>query len=184
MSELRGMYVSEMLFRKVTAMSELTHIDKNGSAVMVDIGSKSITDREATAAGCIYMSADCFDAVRKNTVKKGDVLSTAQIAGIMSAKHTAEVIPLCHILNLSYVGITFREDTAQCMIEAQCTVRCSGKTGVEMEALNGVSAALLTIYDMCKAIDKAMVITDIRVLKKTGGKSGTYIRTGEDRIEG
>lgn len=151
-----------------------THIDANGNAVMVDVSSKEVTHRTASAAGRISMSRDCFDMVAEGRAKKGDVLGVAQVAGIMAAKRTSELIPLCHRLNLTGTEVTFRllpEDSA---IEAVCTVRCDGKTGVEMEALTGVSAALLTVYDMCKAVDKRMVISDIHLLEKHGGKSGHF----------
>lgn len=155
-------------------MNKLTHIDENGNAVMVDVGAKDITERVAVAGGKIRMSAECLSAIEDGRVKKGDVLGVAQVAGIMAAKKTAELIPLCHILNLTYAGVSFETNYAQNEIKAVCTVKCTGKTGVEMEALTGVSVTLLTIYDMCKAIDKSMEIGEIRLISKTGGKSGEY----------
>ena len=153
---------------------EFTHFDKNGNAVMVDVSEKAITDREAVAIGTIKVSRECFDAIKYGTAKKGDVLSVARIAGIMGAKKTSELIPLCHILNLTKVAIEFKMNEDQLEVEAVCTVKVSGQTGVEMEALTGVSVALLTIYDMCKAIDKRMEIGAIYLAEKTGGKSGYF----------
>lgn len=151
-----------------------THIDANGNAVMVDVSGKEVTSRTASAVGRISMSRECFDMVAEGRAKKGDVLGVAQVAGIMAAKRTSELIPLCHRLNLTGTEVTFRLFPDCCAIEAVCTVRCDGKTGVEMEALTGVSAALLTVYDMCKAADKRMVISDIHLLEKHGGKSGDF----------
>ena len=159
-------------------MSGFTHFDASGHAVMVDVSEKQETQREATAKGKIYMSPECFALVKAGEMKKGDVLGVARIAGIMGAKKTSELIPLCHILNLSKAEITYLEEN--CAIEAACTAKTVGKTGVEMEALTGVNIALLTIYDMCKAVDKAMRISDIRLCRKIGGKSGTLILESED----
>lgn len=161
-------------------MSGFTHFDASGHAVMVDVGEKQETQREATAKGKIYMSPGCFALVKAGEMKKGDVLGVARIAGIMGAKKTSELIPLCHILNLSKAEITFTYLEESCAIEAACTAKTVAKTGVEMEALTGVNIALLTIYDMCKAVDKAMRISDIRLCRKTGGKSGTLILESED----
>lgn len=155
-------------------MNSFTHIDANGNAVMVDVSGKAITSRTAVASGRIQMNQACYEAVRQGTMKKGDVLGVAQIGGIMGAKRTSDLIPLCHILNLTQCGVNFffHDETQE--IEAQCTVCCDGKTGVEMEALTGVSVALLTVYDMCKAVDKRMCIRDIHLVEKTGGKSGHF----------
>lgn len=153
---------------------QFTHIDANGNAVMVDVSGKAVTSRTASAVGRISMSRDCFDMVAQGRAKKGDVLGVAQVAGIMAAKRTSELIPLCHRLNLTGTEVTFHLLPEDCAIEAVCTVRCDGKTGVEMEALTGVSAALLTVYDMCKAVDRGMVISDIHLLEKHGGKSGDF----------
>lgn len=161
-------------------MSGFTHFDASGNAVMVDVSEKQETQREATAKGRIYMTPECFALVKSGEMKKGDVLGVARIAGIMGAKKTSELIPLCHILNLSKAEITFKYLEETCAIEAECTAKTVGKTGVEMEALTGVNVALLTIYDMCKAVDKAMRISDIRLCKKTGGKSGTLLLESED----
>lgn len=157
-------------------MPEFTHFDKSGNAAMVDVGAKGGTVRTAVAAGRIHMSRECYDTVRAGTAAKGDVLAVARIAGIMAAKKTPDLIPLCHALNLNNVSVDFSFNNDACAIEAACTAKCTGVTGVEMEALTGVSVALLCIYDMCKAVDKAMKITGIRLLEKTGGKSGDYTR--------
>ena len=141
---------------------------------MVDVGDKTATDRQATAQGCISMSAEAFDLLAAGSHKKGDVLSVARIAGIMAAKRTADLIPLCHTLPLSKVDVLFELNEAKQQVICQTTVRCQARTGVEMEALTAVQIALLTIYDMCKAVDKSMVIDGVRLLKKTGGKSGGW----------
>jgi cyclic pyranopterin monophosphate synthase len=153
-------------------VSKLTHLDDAGAAHMVDVSAKAETIREAVAEGIITMSAEALGAIRAGTAKKGDVLATARIAGIMAAKKTSELIPLCHPLLLSRIGVEFGFETGG--IRATATVRLSGQTGVEMEALTAVSVALLTIYDMAKAIDKAMTISGVRLLSKTGGKSGDW----------
>ncbi|MDY4561660.1 MAG: cyclic pyranopterin monophosphate synthase MoaC [Peptostreptococcus porci] len=157
-------------------MSNFTHFDKNGNAIMVDVSHKDETIREAVAVGSIKMSKECFDKVKAGGMKKGDVLGIARVAGIMGAKKTAELIPLCHILNLSKVEIDFDLDDNENKIMASCVVKTVGKTGVEMEALTGVNICLLTIYDMCKAVDKGMEILEIKLMKKTGGKSGVWER--------
>lgn len=157
-------------------MGEFTHINEHGSAVMVDVGDKESTNRQAIARGDITMSEACFLAVEGNLIKKGNVLSVAQVAGIMGAKKTSDLIPLCHNLNLSKCTVEFQLHSEKSTIEAICTAKCKGETGVEMEALTGVSIALLTIYDMCKAIDKSMEIGRIHLVEKTGGKSGIYRR--------
>ena len=155
-------------------MHQLTHLDENGAARMVDVSEKTDTVREAMAAGSIRMSAECFALVKNGAVKKGDVLSVARIAGIMGAKKTFELVPLCHCIGLTGVELEFLMHEENCESEAHCRTKTVGKTGVEMEALTGVQIALLTIYDMCKAIDRGMVMTDIRLLKKIGGKSGIW----------
>jgi len=151
-----------------------THFDSQGNASMVDVGEKPPTSRQAVAVGRIRMSGECFAAVGQGTAKKGDVLGTARLAGIMAAKRTSDLIPLCHTIQLTKAGVEFRLLPESLEIEAACTVKTTGQTGVEMEALTGVSVALLTIYDMCKAIDKAMELGGIRLLEKTGGKSGVF----------
>ena len=157
-------------------MGEFTHFDLQGNAVMVDVSEKSDTVREAVASGRIRMSEECFNKVISGGMKKGDVLGVARIAGIMGAKRTSELIPLCHILNLTKVEIQFSLEEESCAVQAVCTVRTTGKTGVEMEALTGVTISLLTIYDMCKAVDKAMELGDIHLCRKSGGKSGDFVR--------
>ena len=153
-------------------MADLTHLGADGAAHMVDVSAKADTAREAVAEGRINMSAEALDAVRAGNIKKGDVLGTARIAGIIAAKKTSELIPLCHPLMLSKIAIAF--DFEDHGIRAEARVCLNGPTGVEMEALTAVSVALLTLYDMAKALDKSMVISDIRLLSKTGGKSGDW----------
>ena len=154
----------------------LTHIDGQGNAVMVDVGGKQPTQREAVAAGRIRMSGECFAAVRDGAAKKGDVLGVAQVAGIMAVKKTPELIPLSHSLNITKAGVEFTLLPDSLEVEAVCTASTFGPTGVEMEALTGVAVALLTVYDMCKAIDKGMEIYGIHLVEKHGGKSGFYQR--------
>lgn len=151
---------------------ELTHFDENGKAVMVDVTSKEDTERTATAAGKITVNEEVYQAVRSGTVKKGDVLAVAATAGIMGAKKTSDLIPMCHILPITNCRIWFETESEKREIYCYCTVKVTGKTGVEMEALTGVSVALLTVYDMCKALDKNMEIGEIYLCSKTGGKSG------------
>lgn len=158
---------------------ELTHIDAEGNAMMVDVGGKDSTLRRAVAVGRIRMSRECFKTVRRGTSKKGDVLGVAQVAGIMATKRTSELIPLCHSLSLTKSAVIFTLHADSCEVEAVCTVSCQGQTGAEMEALTGVSVTLLTVYDMCKAIDKRMVIGNVHLLEKHGGKSG-YFYFGEE----
>ena len=153
-------------------MADLTHLGADGAAHMVDVSAKADTAREAVAEGRITMSAEALEAVRAGNIKKGDVLGTARIAGIMAAKKTSELIPLCHPLMLSKIAIAFEfEDHG---IRAQARVRLNGPTGVEMEALTAVSVALLTLYDMAKALDKGMIMSGIRLLAKSGGRSGDW----------
>lgn len=151
---------------------ELTHFDENGKAIMVDVTDKAETVREATAAGKITVSRQVYDAISAGTIGKGDVLGVATTAGIMGAKRTSELIPMCHILPITKCRVNFEMVPEECAIYCYCTVKVTGKTGVEMEALTGVSVALLTVYDMCKALDKAMEIGEIYLCRKTGGKSG------------
>lgn len=152
----------------------LSHFNAQGEAHMVDVGGKAATAREAVAEGRIRMSAAAFRAVAEGTAKKGDVLGVARIAGIMAAKKTADIIPLCHPVAMSHCAVAFALEEESRTVRCTCTARCAGQTGVEMEALHGVSAALLTIYDMCKAIDRGMEITGVRLVHKAGGKSGTW----------
>lgn len=156
--------------------NDLTHFDAAGNAVMVDVSAKPVTSREATARGIVTMNAEAFAAVQNGTVQKGDVLGVARIAGIMATKRTSDLIPLCHPLPLTRVSVDFTLLPRQQAVEVRCTVKTAGVTGVEMEALTGVSTALLTIYDMCKAVDKGMELGEIHLVEKTGGKSGHYVR--------
>ena len=149
----------------------LTHLDSHGNAVMVDVGDKPVTRRTAIASGIIRMSKECYDMVIEGTHRKGDVLGTARIAGIMGAKKTSLLIPLCHNIVLNRISIDFETLDGSNSIKAVCTVMCDGKTGVEMEALTGVNISLLTIYDMCKSADRNMVMEDIHLVEKHGGKS-------------
>lgn len=155
-------------------MSEFTHFDDNGNAYMVDVSGKDVTKRTAVATGRIRVGREVMDAVLGHKVKKGDVYTVAQVAGIMGTKKTSELIPMCHPLSLTNASVTFNTDEDAGEIIVFCTAVTEGKTGVEMEALTGASVALLTIYDMCKAIDKRMCITDIHLVTKTGGKSGDF----------
>jgi cyclic pyranopterin monophosphate synthase len=158
-------------------MAELTHFDKDGAAHMVDVSAKDDTVREAVAEGLVCMLPDTLSRILDQKVAKGDVFGVARVAGIMAAKRTADMIPLCHPLNLSSVDIAFEPDAGASNIAIRAIVRTTGKTGVEMEALTAVAVAGLTIYDMCKAVDRAMTVTDIRLMKKSGGKSGAYVRS-------
>ena len=155
-------------------MSEFTHFDDKGNAYMVDVSEKDITKRTATAQGTISVSREVMDAVIGKKIKKGDVLTVAQVAGIMGTKMTSDLIPMCHPISLTNAKVTFEIDEESCAITAICTAVCEGKTGVEMEALTGASVALLTIYDMCTSIDKRMVISDVHLVEKTGGKNGHF----------
>ena len=155
-------------------MNGFTHFDEKGNAFMVDVSDKEITRRSATAEGTISVSRDVMDAILGKKIKKGDVFTVAQTAGIMATKRTSDLIPMCHPLSLTNAQVTFEADEEACTIKAICTAVTDGKTGVEMEALTGVSVTLLTIYDMCKAIDKRMVIENIHLMEKTGGKSGDF----------
>ncbi|MEO0418135.1 MAG: cyclic pyranopterin monophosphate synthase MoaC [Pseudomonadota bacterium] len=158
-------------------MNDLTHIGEDGAARMVDVGGKAETQRVAIASGLITMGADALAAIREGDAPKGDVLGTARLAGIMAAKRTGDLIPLCHPLGLEAVTVEFAFEEAA--IQATATASLTGKTGVEMEAMVAVSTALLTIYDMAKAIDKSMVISEIRLIEKRGGKSGTWKVSGK-----
>lgn len=155
-------------------MSPLTHLDDQGQARMVDVGAKAETEREALAAGRVRMQPETLRLLRAGDLPKGDVLGTARVAGIMAAKRTAELIPMCHPLLLTHIAIDFAFDEAAYAVEILATVQCNGRTGVEMEALTAVSVAALTIYDMAKAVEKGMVIDGIRLLEKRGGKSGNW----------
>ncbi len=155
-------------------MSELTHLNEHGEARMVDVGAKAETEREAVAAGRVRMQPETLRLLREGNLPKGDVLSTARVAGIMAAKRTSELIPMCHTLLLTKVAVNFTFDEAASTVEIQATVKCKGQTGVEMEALTAVSVAALTIYDMAKAVERGMVIDGVRLLEKRGGKTGHW----------
>lgn len=155
-------------------MSGLTHFNKEGAAEMVDVSHKEATDRLAVAAGTITMSQEAFDAVSSGTAQKGDVLGVARLSGIMAAKKTSDLIPLCHPLPISKVAIEFELDADMHRVCVEARVKTTGQTGVEMEALTAATVTLLTIYDMVKAVDKGMVISEVKLLRKEGGKSGTY----------
>lgn len=157
-------------------MSKLTHLDESGAAHMVDVGDKTDTVRIATASGCVIMQPQTLELILSGNAAKGDVIGTARLAGIMAAKKTSDLIPLCHPLMLSKVTVEIEPDEALPGLRVSATVKLSGKTGVEMEALTAVSVTCLTIYDMAKAVDKGMIISDIAVDSKTGGKSGDWQR--------
>lgn len=153
---------------------DFTHFDENGNAIMIDVSSKDTTQRSALASGEIYVGKEILEKIVNHQMKKGDVLSVARIAGIMAVKKTSEIIPLCHPLLLSKITVEFNINHEKEVIETYCEVTCLGKTGVEMEALHGVSATLLTIYDMSKAVSKEMEIKNIHLVSKSGGKSGDF----------
>ena len=154
--------------------SDFTHFDQEGRAVMVDIGEKTVSERRAVAKGLVVMASETLAKIAEGGMKKGDVLSVARLAGIMGAKRTPDLIPLCHPLALTSVALELTLQPEANAVEITATCKVTGKTGVEMEALTAVSVAALTVYDMCKAVDKAMRITDLRLVHKSGGKSGTY----------
>jgi len=160
----------------------LSHLDQDGRARMVDVGDKAVTARAAAAEGEIHMSADAFRLVADQAVAKGDVLTVAQVAGTLAAKRTAELIPLCHPIGLDHVEVETRLDEALPGVRVRATVRAVGRTGVEMEALTAVAVALLTVYDMVKAADRAMELGAIRLVEKTGGKSGTWRRSATSEL--
>ncbi|MDX9817677.1 MAG: cyclic pyranopterin monophosphate synthase MoaC [Desulfococcus multivorans] len=164
-------------------MSTFTHIDAEGRVRMVDVSGKRPTLRTATAGGRVTMTPETFEAIRDHRVRKGNVLETARIAGIMAAKRTAELIPMCHPLNLTHAQVDFFPEPETFSIRIEAVARIIDVTGIEMEVLTAVSVAALTIYDMCKAYDKSMTITDIRLLAKSGGKSGDFVRQREKKGE-
>ncbi|MFR6291069.1 MAG: cyclic pyranopterin monophosphate synthase MoaC [Peptococcaceae bacterium] len=157
----------------------LTHFDSQGNAIMVDVSEKAVTHRVAVASGRIFVNAPVYEAIVQGTVKKGDVLGVARVAGIMAAKKTHELIPMCHPLLLTKCTIDFELEPERLAVKVIATVKVNGQTGVEMEALTAVNVALLTIYDMCKAIDKTMELGEIHLEEKSGGKSGTFINPGK-----
>ena len=163
-------------------MAELTHFNESGRARMVDVTQKALTERIATAQGKVFVLPETFERIQKGGIAKGDVLAVAQVAGVMGAKRTPDLIPMCHPLLITSVDVDFKENpqpnaSGRCSISIFATVKTTGGTGVEMEAMTAVSVAALTIYDMCKAIDKGISFGDICLLSKSGGKSGTYTRT-------
>ncbi|HZT06168.1 MAG TPA: cyclic pyranopterin monophosphate synthase MoaC [Chloroflexota bacterium] len=160
-------------------MTSLTHFDETGRAHMVDVSEKAETVREATARGRITMERATLELIERGAMEKGDVLAVAQVGGVMAAKQTGSLIPMCHPLPITGVDLRFHVDHDRSSIDIEATARIVGKTGVEMEALTAVSVAALTIYDMCKAVDRAMVISDVRLVRKSGGKSGDFRRKGE-----
>lgn len=160
---------------------KLTHFDTDGKARMVDVTGKAVTQRIATACGSILMKPATLKIIREGKAEKGDVLGVARVAGVMAAKKTSDLIPMCHPLAITSVTLDFRLDARKSSVEITATVKVAGQTGVEMEALAAVSVAALTIYDMCKAVDKEMVISDIMLMEKQGGKSGTFRRSGKTR---
>lgn len=155
---------------------DFTHFNEQGRAKMVDVGEKSSTRRTATAAARVLVNRETFSLIHSGGMKKGDVLTVAQVAGVMGAKRTPELIPMCHPILMDGIDLKLKLDEERCSVEIQATVSCDGRTGVEMEALTAVSTAALTVYDMCKAVQKDMVITDIRLLKKSGGVHGNFER--------
>ena len=157
-------------------MPDFTHFNEHGRAKMVDVGEKPISNRTAIAAGRVLVNEETFALIRSGGMKKGDVLSVAQIAGVMGAKRTPDIIPMCHPILLSGINLKLWLDETRCSVEIEASVSCDGRTGVEMEALTAVSTAALTVYDMCKAVQKDMCITDIRLLQKTGGVHGDFTR--------
>ncbi len=163
---------------------ELTHFDARGRARMVDVGEKPETAREARARGTVFMRPETLALIKSGGVAKGDVLGVARVAGIMGAKRTPDLIPMCHPLPLDSVEVRFRLDEERAAVEIEARVKTHGRTGVEMEALTAVAVAALTIYDMCKAADREMVLGEIRLVEKSGGKSGRFLREGEEEWEG
>ena len=159
-------------------MADFTHFNEDGRATMVDVGGKNVTERVAVAVGRILVNEECYNMIKTGGHKKGDVLGTAQIAGIMAAKKTPDIIPMCHPIMITGANIRFNLNDEDLAVEIEATVKCSGVTGVEMEALTAASAAALTIYDMCKAVQKDMVIDQIHLVSKSGGKSGDFVWGG------
>mgnify|MGYP002513482474 CR=1 FL=1 len=160
-------------------MADFSHFNEDGRATMVDVGGKNVTERVAVAVGRILVNEQCFEMIKTGGHKKGDVLGTAQIAGIMAAKKTPDIIPMCHPIMITGANIRFNLNEEDLAVEIEATVKCSGVTGVEMEALTAASAAALTIYDMCKAVQKDMVIDQIHLVSKSGGKSGDFVWGGD-----
>ncbi len=156
---------------------DFTHFNEQGRAKMVDVGEKPVTTRTAVAAARVLVNRDTFECIRTGGMKKGDVLTVAQVAGVMGAKRTPDLIPMCHPILIDGIDLNLHLDEERCSVEIEATVSCDGRTGVEMEALTAVSTAALTVYDMCKAVQKDMVISDIRLLRKSGGVHGDFTRS-------
>ena len=156
-------------------MADFTHLDKDGKIRMVDVGDKDETKRVAVAVGAVKMNKETLEKITQNIVKKGNVFEAARIAGVMAAKKTSDLIPMCHPLNITHVRVDFTPDIEKCLINIEAEASLKGRTGIEMEALTAVSVAALTIYDMCKSYDRTMQIQDIRLKSKSGGKSGTFV---------
>ncbi len=173
-----GKLFYNFLVKKGVAMKKLTHLDETGRARMVDVSEKQITKREAVARGSVHMKSETIRLIKDKKIPKGDVLTVAKVAGIMAAKNTSSIIPMCHPLNITSVDINFDIDSKRNTVEIESNAKVLGQTGVEMEALTAVSVAALTIYDMCKAVDKDMVISDIMLIEKKGGRSGHFRRGG------
>lgn len=163
-------------------MTDLTHFDRHGKAIMVDVGDKERTHRLAVARGEVRMQAETLARILDDRVEKGDVFGVARLAGIMAAKKTSELIPLCHPLPINSVKVDFMPDSENTRVVVEATVKVNGQTGVEMEALSAVSVAALTIYDMCKAVDKTMMIDNVRLVEKKGGRSGHFVNPGEKEL--
>jgi cyclic pyranopterin phosphate synthase len=166
--------------RQSKGQSDITHLDEKGRARMVDVSAKDVTERTAKAQACVVMKKETLDLVLKAGIKKGDVLAVAQVAGIMAAKNTSELIPMCHPISIAAVNMDFEIDEEDATITAVVTTKTRDRTGIEMEALTGAAVAALTIYDMCKGVDRSITITDIQLLEKTGGRSGTYTRDEDE----
>lgn len=178
---IRSLFPIPVIIRGSETMMQFSHLDKDGSATMVDVSAKAETPREAVARGIVHMKPETIGAITAGGVAKGDVLGTAKIAGIMAAKKTSHLIPLCHPLELTSVDLAFSGNEEAGEIHIEATAKTMGRTGVEMEAMTAVAVAALTIYDMCKSADREMVISAIRLVKKSGGKSGTFLRVEEQK---
>ena len=161
-------------------MADFTHFNEQGRAKMVDVGEKPVTVRTAVAAARVLVNEQTFALIRSGGMKKGDVLTVAQIAGVMGAKRTPELIPMCHPILIDGIDLKLSLDETRCSVEIRASVSCAGRTGVEMEALTAAATAALTVYDMCKAVQKDMVVTDLRLLRKSGGVHGDFERSGND----
>ncbi|MBR4078837.1 MAG: cyclic pyranopterin monophosphate synthase MoaC [Christensenellaceae bacterium] len=171
--------ITEFIMQNIEEKKDFTHFNNEGRAKMVNVGEKDITTRTAEAAARVFVNRDTFRLIQSGGMKKGDVLTVAQIAGVMGAKRTPDIIPMCHPILIGGIDLNLSLDETRCCVDIRATVSCDGKTGVEMEALSAVSVAALTVYDMCKAVQKDMVISDIRLIRKTGGVHGDFVREDE-----